>query len=163
MAQRSKLLGRDGVKKMCVVCLVGASMSSFEGSLAWMLYWSNVLFLLDTLKPCYLQTLSIIKASAKSPVLQKSPCWRSKHALCKSPCWRSKHCFVSRPVVGEAKNCFTTDYTPSSCPAQRRRYSKVWHPKEMTPHSRRSQSLKTKQGSNAREKRNHNHKHSKAL
>ena len=100
-----------------------------------------------------------------SPVLQKSPCWRSKHVLCKSPCWRSKHCFVSRPVVGEAKNCFTTDYTPSSyaCPAQRRRYSKVWHPKEMTPHSRRSQSLKTKQGSNAREKRNHNHKHSKAL
>ena len=114
MAQRSKLLGRDGVKKVCVVCLVGASMSSFEGSLAWMLYWSNVLFLLDTLKPCYLQTLSIIKASAKSTVLQKSPCWRSKHVLCKSPCWRSKHCFVSRPVVGEAKNYFASHHACST-------------------------------------------------
>ena len=101
MAQQSKLLGRDGVKKICVVCLVGASMSSFEGSLAWMLYWSNVLFLLDTLKPCYLQTLSIIKASAKSTVLQKSPSRRSKS--CKSPSRRSKsvsqHHAISWPDV----------------------------------------------------------------
>ena len=85
---------------------------AFEGSLASMLYWSNVLFLLDTLKPCYLQTLSIIKASAKSPVLPVALV--AKQALfSKSPCWRSKHCFVSRPVVGEAKNCFASHHACS--------------------------------------------------
>ena len=121
-------------------------------------YWcQDVKFLKAHWHQCSIEAMSYSYLSPET--------LRSKHVLCKSPCWRSKHCFVSCPVVGEAKNCFTTDYTPSSYafPAQRRRYSKVWHPKEMTPHSRRSQSLKTKQGSNAREKRNHNHKHSKAL
>ena len=47
--------------------------------------------------------------------------------------------------------------------SSRRRSSQVWDPTILTPHSRRSQSLKTKQGSNAREKRNHSRKHSKAL
>ena len=57
-------------KRFVFCALLVPECQAFEGSLASMLYWSNVLFLLDTLKPCYLQTLSIIKASAKSPVLQ---------------------------------------------------------------------------------------------
>ena len=70
--QSSQVFGRVClcIRHACTEC------QAFEGSLASMLYWSNVLFLLDTLKPCYLQTLSIIKASAKSTVLQKSPWWR---------------------------------------------------------------------------------------
>ena len=66
LCQSSQVFGRVClcIRHACTEC------QAFEGSLASMLYWSNVLFLLDTLKPCYLQTLSIIKASAKSPVLQ---------------------------------------------------------------------------------------------
>ena len=76
-------------KRFVFCALLVPECQAFEGSLASMLYWSNVLFLLDTLKPCYLQTLSIIKASAKSPVLQVALV--AKQALfCKSPCWRSK-------------------------------------------------------------------------
>ena len=97
-------------KRFVWCALLMPECQAFEGSLAWMLYWSNVLFLLDTLKPCYLQTLSIIKASAKSTVLQVAlvaGCGsKNKHALppqaTHEPWWRRKHCFVSRPV-GEAK------------------------------------------------------------
>ena len=97
-------------KRLVWCALLMPECQAFEGSLAWMLYWSNVLFLLDTLKPCYLQTLSIIKASAKSTVLQVAlvaGCGsKDKHALppqaTHEPWWRRKHCFVSRPV-GEAK------------------------------------------------------------
>ena len=71
---RPRLVGASLLKFFGRVCLfirhACTECQAFEGSLAWMLYWSNVLFLLDTLKPCYLQTLSIKKASAKSPVLQ---------------------------------------------------------------------------------------------
>ena len=83
--QSSQVFGRVClcIRHECTEC------QACEGSLAWMLYWSNVLFLLDTLKACYLQTLSIIKASAKSTILQSRPSGEAST------------CFVSRPV-GEA-------------------------------------------------------------
>ena len=55
---------------------------------------SNFLFLLDTLKPCYLDTLSIIKASAKSTVLQVALLVAKQVPFCKSPWWQH----AGRPV-----------------------------------------------------------------
>ena len=89
MAQQLKLLGRNGVKEIVSLGLLQTGLRVFgsccllirhecaecqacEGSLAWMLYWNNVQFRLDTLKPSYLQTVSIIEAAAKSTVLQVS-------------------------------------------------------------------------------------------
>ena len=129
MAQQSKLFVRNGVKKICVVCLVGASLPKVLQRTVFLsgmnalnvklvkAHWHECSIETMPTYILYMQTFSITKDLPKA-LFCKSPCWRSKspHALSSSPKLASNWREESGDCVSfRCRACICSRYSRACC------------------------------------------------